>query len=171
MDAVLVFQPAHLQHEKLRLGDFGNHPDQFFLHELVRGDRAIVELFALLCVVERRVVASHGRADRAPADAVARLIQTTKAALSGLRRPGNRFSAGILQSVIERLGRHRCAQRILAVNVLRLESRRAFFNEKAADFIVFALRPDQRDIGDRAVGDPHFFAVEHVTRCPASRRA
>ena len=53
-------------------------------------------------------------------------------------------------------------KRMLAVNVPCLESRRVFFDEEAADFIIFTFCPDDGDIGDRAVCDPHFFAVEDV---------
>ncbi len=44
-------------------------------------------------------------------------------------------------------------------NVPRLESGRPLLNEEAADFIVFAFRPDECDIGDR-VTDPHFFTED-----------
>ena len=48
------------------------------------------------------------------------------------------------------------------MNVPGFESGRSFFDQEAADLFVLAFRPDQRHIRDRAVGDPHFFAVEDV---------
>ena len=74
----LILQLRHVQREKLRLGDFRDHPGELFLHELMARDGAIVELLASERVATRRFVAIHGRAQHAPADAVARLRQTTK---------------------------------------------------------------------------------------------
>ena len=71
--APLVLQAAHLQREQLCLGDFGDHPHQFVLHQLMGSDGLVLELLALFRVLQRGVVARHGRADRAPADAVTRL--------------------------------------------------------------------------------------------------
>ena len=48
------------------------------------------------------------------------------------------------------------------MHVPGFKSGRAFFDEEAADLIVLAFRPDYGDIGERAAGDPHFFAVEDV---------
>src|SRR5580704_6263406 len=50
------------------------------------------------------------------------------------------------------------------MNVFRAESRAVGLNQKSADFIVFVLHlgPDHGDIGDRAGGDPHLFAIEDV---------
>ena len=46
LGVTFVFQAADLQHEKLSLRDLRNHPRQFFLNELVGGDRLIAELLA-----------------------------------------------------------------------------------------------------------------------------
>jgi hypothetical protein len=35
-------------------------------------------------------------------------------------------------------------------------------NQEAADFVVFRFGPDDGDVGERAAGDPHFFAVQNV---------
>src|SRR5580700_9968109 len=80
MHAPRILQPPHLQRQKLRLGDFRNHPHQFFLHQLMRSNRFVVELLALLRVIQCRIVTSHGPSDPAT--------------------PGSKFDAGILQSVI-----------------------------------------------------------------------
>src|SRR6202008_1458204 len=42
------------------------------------------------------------------------------------------------------------------------ESRRALLDEEAADFIILRFRPYHGDVGERAAGDPHFFAIEDV---------
>ena len=66
LDFASVFQTSDLQHEKLRLGDFTDHPGKFFLDELMRSNGLIAELFTKLRILQRTVVARHGRADRAP---------------------------------------------------------------------------------------------------------
>ena len=43
---VLIFETADLQHEQLCLGDLGDHPSEFFLHKLMRGDGLVAKLFA-----------------------------------------------------------------------------------------------------------------------------
>lgn len=50
------------------------------------------------------------------------------------------------------------------MDVFGLEAGAVGFDEEAADTIVFVfeLGPDDGDVGDAAVGDPHFFAVEDV---------
>src|SRR6266403_812953 len=75
IDFVLVFEAADLQREQLALADFGDHPGEFFLDELVRGDGLVSELLARFGVLQRGVVAGHSRAECAPADAIARLIE------------------------------------------------------------------------------------------------
>ncbi len=85
-----VLQTADLQRQQLRLGDLADHPHQLLLHELVRGDRLIAELLAELRVLQRAVVAGHGRANRAPGNAVARLVQAAQRRLQ---------SAGLGQQV------------------------------------------------------------------------
>ena len=63
---VLVFEAADLQHEQLRLGDLVDHPRQFFLNQLMRRDRLVVELLAEERLLQRAVVAGHGGADSSP---------------------------------------------------------------------------------------------------------
>jgi hypothetical protein len=61
-----VLEAADVEREQLGLGDFAGHPDQLFLDELMAGDGLPVELLAEFGVLERGVVAVHGRADGAP---------------------------------------------------------------------------------------------------------
>ena len=127
------------------------------------GDGLIVELLSRLRVLQGRVVAGHGRADRSPADAVARLVEAHERALQ---------SAGAGQQV---RGRHvhvlqreaagdGSAQRPLAVNFEGAEAGAVGFHQESADALVFVfhLGPDDGDVGDVAGGDPHLFAVEDV---------
>src|SRR5205085_8634003 len=72
-----VLQLPEPVREELSLGDLRHHVDELLLHELKAGDRPL-ELHPLLRIRERRLVAGHRRADRAPDDAVARLVQTTE---------------------------------------------------------------------------------------------
>src|ERR1041385_4809820 len=72
---ICVLQAAHLQRQKLRLGDFADHPCQLLLDKLMRCNRLVTELLAYLRILQGRVIAGHGRSNRAPANAVTRLIQ------------------------------------------------------------------------------------------------
>ncbi len=89
-----------------------------------------------LGVIERAVVARHGRADRAPADAVARLVQAGERAFqscnAGQQIFGGDFAVGHRQARGDG-----GAQRIFAVHVPGFESGRALFHEEAANFVVF----------------------------------
>ena len=46
-----------------------------------------------------------------------------------------------------------------------------FSTRKPRILFVFAFGPDHGDIGDRTVGDPHFFAVQNVLVASSSPRA
>src|SRR5882757_7038884 len=81
IDFVLIFQPPDVQREQLAFADFGNHPGELVLHELVRRDGLVGELLARFCVLQRSVVAGHGGAERAPTNSVAGLIQAAERAL------------------------------------------------------------------------------------------
>ena len=74
-DGAGILEAAHVEREQLRLGDFAGHPDQLFLDELMAGDGLVVELLSGFGVLQRGRVAVHGRADGAPTDAVAGLIE------------------------------------------------------------------------------------------------
>src|ERR1039457_6242249 len=61
----LVLQPPRLHRQQLPFGDFGDHPSQLLLHQLVRSDRPVVELFAHNRILPRALAALPGRAPRA----------------------------------------------------------------------------------------------------------
>jgi len=76
-----VLEAADVEREQLGLGDFIGHPHKLFLDNLVAGNRLVAELLAEFGVLERGVVAGHGRADGSPGDAVTRLIEAHEGAL------------------------------------------------------------------------------------------
>src|SRR5208283_3083523 len=157
----LVFPAADMESEQLAFDDFGDYPGQFFLYELVRGDGLVGELLARFRVLQRGVVAGHSRAERAPADAIARLIEATeRSAQSGDAGKKIFFRNGAIAE--GEAGSDGGAQGPFAVDVPGFEAGRPFFNQEAADFFVFGFGPDDSDIGERTAGDPHFFAVEDV---------
>ena len=148
-----------MKHEEVSLRDLGQHLGELVLDELERRDR-LAELDARQRVVARRLEAAHRRAERAPGDAEARLREAIERRLQalGLRQDVRLRDPHVLQ---DELGRDRRAQRPLAVLQRRGEARRALLDQEPADDAV-ELRPDDGDVGDAAVRDPHLRAVEHV---------
>ena len=161
----LVLKPAELQTQQLSFGDFGHHVDQFFLYQLVRSNGLVVELNAPLGVVQRLLVAGHGRPHGAPGNAVARLGQTHERVLQtgGLRQEVLRRNAAVVE---QQLGRVGGPQGKLAVDGFGREARRAFLHQKAPD-ARFGLGPHHGHVRQGAVGNPHLAAVED----PAVARA
>src|SRR3954471_11902890 len=106
--------PEPPRHE-LRLLELQHHVDELALGELEAGDRPPV-LHARLRVLERRLVTRAPGADRAPADAVARLVQARERPAHALDLGQHRV--GGQAHVVEReLGADRRAQRQLVVDV------------------------------------------------------
>src|SRR3984957_789468 len=138
-----IFQPANLQHEQLRLGNFADHPGELVLYQLVRGDGLVAPLFAQQCILQRAVIACHRRAQRTPRNAVTRLVQAHQRRLqpATLRQKIRFRNVNILQ---RKSRRHRRPQRPFAVNVVCLESGPVSLHQKAANLVilVFHLRPD-----------------------------
>src|ERR1700675_3902461 len=140
-----VLQAPDVKREQLSFDDFGDHPSELFLDELVRGDRLVGELLARLGVLQSGVVAGHGRAEGAPADAVTRLVEATQRAA----QTGDAWKKIFLGdgAIAEgETGGDGSAQRPFTVDVPGLETRRAFFDQKSADFFVFRFGPDDGDI-------------------------
>src|SRR5581483_6054271 len=102
-----------------------------------------------------------------PCDSVAGLRQATERILEAVRLREHvlRRDAAIFE---EELRSDRRAQRELAHVVGGGEARRAFLDDEAADR-AFALRPDDRDIGDRSVRDPRLRAIEDPGIAVATR--
>ena len=55
------------------------------------------------------------------------------------------------------------------MNVPSLEAGRTFLHQETVDHIVFRLGPDDRHVGYRPAGNPHFFAVQDVAITLAHR--
>ena len=90
LELALVLQAARVQRQQLRLGDLSDHPGQLLLNQLMGGDGPVVELLADHGVLPRRLIAIHGGAEHAPADAVARLGEAAERAFQsfGARQHG-----------------------------------------------------------------------------------
>ena len=162
-DRAGVLEAAHVEREQLGLGDFADHPDQLFLDELMAGDGLIVKLFPGLGVLQSGVVAGHGRADRSPADAVARLVEAHQRALEAAA-PGSRLAAGTWTSWSERPLVIEARSDHLPWTSNAREAGAVGLDQEAPHAVVFIfdLGPDHGDVGDVAGGDPHLFAVENV---------
>ena len=63
-----------MQREQLAFYNFRDHPGELFLDELMRCNGLVGKLLARFRVLQRGVVARHRGAERAPSDAIARLI-------------------------------------------------------------------------------------------------
>src|SRR6059058_1053316 len=113
-----------------------------------------VELAALLRVAECGQIAGARRPERAPGDAVAGLVETRERTAEplGAREEAPRRHADVLQ---HELRGDRGAQRELPLDVVRREAGRAPLDQEAADRVA-VLRPDDGQVGDRAVRDPSF---------------
>ena len=156
----VVLHAAQAQAALQAQGDFGLHVGQFFLDQLVGGQRA-AELLAVQGVLASLVPAVLGGAQRAPGNAVT----------GGVEAGERTFQAGhVRQHVLfrhEHIVHHDFtgdgrAQAHLAVDRRGGQTVPAFFQNKAADLAVFGLAPHHEHVGDRAVGDPHLVAGEAV---------
>ena len=123
----------------------------------------LVELRSRLRVVERRQVAGARRADGAPHDAVARLVQARERTRQPLRagKLARRRHTHVLEHQLRRDGR---AQRELPLDVVAREARRAALHQEAADHALVVLRPHDGDVGDGAVRDPALRAAQDPVR-------
>ena len=108
-------------------------------------------------------VAGFGRAHRSPGDAVARAVEAAERALQALDVGQERVFAD-LDAVHHDLAGDRGAKRELFLDLGRREARHALFEDEAADLAAMRvrLRPDDEDVGDRRIGDPHLRAGEAV---------
>ena len=99
----------------------------------------------------------------APGDAVARAVEAAERALEA-RDVGQQVLLRHDDAVHDDLAGDRGAQRELAADLRRGEALHALLQHEAADLVVMRgrLRPDDEDVGDRRVGDPHLGAGEAV---------
>ena len=151
---------AALQAER----DLGQHVDEFFLHQLIGGQRP-AELLAIEHVVSRTPVAVLCRTHRPPADPEACAVEAGKRAFQT-----SNVGKGILvraeDAIHHDFAGNANPESDLAVNRRRRQALTALLQDKSADYAFFVLCPDQEKIGNRAVRDPGFCARQR----PASRR-
>src|SRR3569833_1103808 len=159
-----LLEPSAVQRDQTRLPQGDLHPGERLLGELEPRDR-LAELLTRDRVRDRRLVTRPPGAQRAPDDPVPRLGQAAQrpAQPPGLRQHRRRRHPYVLQG---QLRGHRGAQRQLLVDVPCREPTCAALHEEAADPVV-RTRPDDRDVGHRAVRDPHLGAVQHPVRALA----
>jgi hypothetical protein len=157
--AVVLHAPRRrqpLQSER----DLGLHVGELLLDQLVRGERT-AELLAVERVLPRGVPARFRRAERAPGNAVARAVEHPNGPLRP-RTFGSRFSSGTATSSITISPVMDGAQAELAFDLRRREPLHALLEDEAADHAVVGLRPDDEDVGDRRVRDPHLAARQPI---------
>ncbi len=150
-------------------GDLGLHVRQLLLDELRRRER-LAEGAALKRVVARRVPAEFGGAERPPGDAVARVVEAGEGALeAGDAR--QEVLVGDEDVGHGDLAGDRGAQRELAFDLRRRQPLHAALEDEAADALVLGLGPDDHDVGDGRVADPHLGAVQDIAAVDLARAA
>ena len=154
----LVLHASQVVGDEQPAVDLQRHLCELLLGQLVRGNR-LAEDEPALRVVESGLEARPRRADGAPDDPVTRFVEARERAAER-RRAGKETLVGHADVVEHELGRHRCSQRKLAVDLGRAEARHVLLDEEAADLAVLGARPYDGDVGDRAVRDPHLRAGE-----------
>ena len=117
IEAVLIFPSADMQRQQLGFGNFSNHKDQLVLHQLVRCDRLVLELFARLGILQCRVIARHRRTNHSPADPVASLREATEGPFETNHTGQQILPTGPLAIVHRQARGNRSAQRKLAVHI------------------------------------------------------
>ena len=147
--------------------DLECHLGELLLGQLVGGDR-LLEHDPLLGVGERLLEAGAGSADGAEDDAETGLVEARERPFERLR--AGKHAVGRHANVVEHeLGGDRGAERQLLVNLGSREPGRPLLDDEPADLAVLGSRPDDRDVGDRAVRDPHLGAVQDPVRPIAPR--
>ncbi len=158
----VVHQPAQLQRALQAERDLGLHVGQLLLDQLGLGER-LAELLAVEGVLPGGVPAELRRADRAPGDPVARLVEAAE-------RPLDAGDVG--QEVVlrhEHLVHHDLAgvpgaKGELALDLRRGQAVHAAVQDEAADPAVVrvGLRPDDEHLGDRRGSDPDLRAGQGI---------
>ena len=143
------------------------HLGELLLRELVAGDR-LAEDHPLLRVLERRLEARPPGADCPPDDSEARLVEARErpAQRRRVRKDVVVRHAHVLQ---HELGGDGGAERELLVDLGSREAWKVLLDDEAPDRALVGAGPDDRDVGDRAVRDPHLRAVQDPVRAVAAR--
>ena len=164
----VVLHATEVERDERAAVDLERHLGELLLRELVAGDR-LAEDDALLRVVERGLEARARGADGAPHDPVARLVQARERAAQRRRPPGSgspparaRPAARARRSPTR--GARACASSPAPRSpACRVSTRKPLISP------VVGARPHDRDVGDRAVRDPHLRSVEDPVGAVAAR--
>ena len=157
-DDVLVLESAQMDREEHALAELEGHVGQLLLRHLVAGD-GLVELLAIDGVAQGGLEAVARGAQSAVGDAEPSLIEAGQGSLEP-PDAGQHRRCGQADIVEDQLGGHGGPQRHLLVDLPRREAGRVSRDDESANPVI-GLRPHDRDVCDRAVGDPHLRAVEH----------
>src|SRR6185503_484030 len=158
-EAAVLLEAGELHTVELHAGDLGEHLDEALLDDLEGAER-LAELRALLAIGERRVVRRDRVAERAPGARRARGDEHAARVLE-LVRPRKARGLRDAHAVEADVGLPDRARGALAGDRRRVVARRVGLDEEALDLAVLVgARPDDDDVGDRAVADPALGAVE-----------
>ena len=147
--------------------DFGLHVGQFFLDQLGLC-QWLSELHAVQRVLAGTKPAIFSRAQCAPGNAVACLVQATEWAFEAAD-VGQYIGFRHKHIVHDDFAGDGGTQAHFSLDLRRCQAFHAYFEDKAVNRLLPAdvairvsqLGPDDEHIGNRAVGDPHFGALEH----------
>ena len=156
----LVLHAAESQTALQAERDLGGHVGELLLHQLVGGQRP-AELLTVHHVLAGLGVAVFRCAESAPGNAVTRAVQAGERALEAAD-VGEGVLLGDEHLIHHDLAGDRCAQTHLAVDRRCAQPLHALVENEAADLAGIVLRPDDEDVGDRAVTDPHLRAAERI---------
>ena len=153
-------QPAQAQAGLQSEADLGQHVRQLLLDQLVGGQGA-PELLAVEHVLARGAIAGFGGAEGAPGDAEAGRVEAGEGAFQSANARHQLFFRHE-DLVHHDLAGDRCAQADLAVDRRRAEALGSFLEDEPANLVVVGLGPDDEDVGNRRIGDPHLAAAEPI---------
>ena len=156
----VVLQPTQPQAGLQSEADLGQHVGQLLLDQLV-GGQGTAELAAVEHVLARSAVAGFGGAEGAPGDAETGRVEAGEGALQAAHA-GHQLFCRHEDLIHHDLAGDRCTQADLAVDRRRAEALGPLLEYESADLIVIGLGPDDEDVGDRRIGDPHLRAAEQV---------
>ncbi|MCY1292624.1 hypothetical protein D9M70_418590 [compost metagenome] len=160
--AALVHQAADTQRALQAERDLRLHVGKLLLEELSLCQRT-VELLAVEAILARGMPAEFSGTERTPGNAVAGAVEAAKRTLEAFHIRQQRLFAD-LDIVHDDFAGDRGAQRQLTGDLRSGKALHALFEHEAADSAAmsFRLRPDDEDIGERRVGNPHLRADKAV---------
>ena len=159
----LIHDAAHAQTGLQGEGDFGHHIGQLFLKQLRAGQWA-AELLAVQTILAGGAVTELGGAQRTPRNTISRAVEAAERTFQPLDIRQQSVLAHHHIVHIDHAG-DRCAERQLPGDFWCGQALHILFQHKAADrpAMRLALRPNDKDIGDRRVGNPCLVAADLVT--------